>query len=182
MPLPIRKPKERSEEENLDNEVKRVEEIAPEVKPAEVKPEAVKEVEAPLEKVEEVEEVVEEKQPTVEGEKPAAAPPPATPKPDKSETLEAIEDILEEDMAGFYQQLPPKKQEEFKEEGEETASKIENLVQKTKIKTRKIMDLIVGWLKLIPGVNKFFLEKEAKIKTEKILKFKEQEEKEKQEE
>jgi len=30
----------------------------------------------------------------------------------------------------------------------------------------------MNWLKLIPGVNKFFLEQEAKIKTDEVLKLK----------
>jgi hypothetical protein len=34
---------------------------------------------------------------------------------------------------------------------------------------KKILALIRDWLKLIPGVNRFFLEQEAKIKTDKIL-------------
>jgi len=30
----------------------------------------------------------------------------------------------------------------------------------------------LDWLKILPGVNKFFLEQEAKIKTDKILALK----------
>jgi hypothetical protein len=37
------------------------------------------------------------------------------------------------------------------------------------VQARKLLTLIRRWLVLIPGVNKFFLEKEAKIKVEKIV-------------
>jgi hypothetical protein len=42
----------------------------------------------------------------------------------------------------------------------------------TKIKVNKIIDLIRRWLKLIPGINKFFLEQEVKIKADKIIRLK----------
>ena len=56
--------------------------------------------------------------------------------------------------------------------GEETASKIAQLLEAAKVKTRKIFDLIVKWLRIIPGINRFFLEQEAKIKADKILRLK----------
>ena len=43
------------------------------------------------------------------------------------------------------------------------------MVSAAKVHSKKILKAIVGWLKMIPGVNKFFLEQEAKIKTDKIL-------------
>ena len=36
----------------------------------------------------------------------------------------------------------------------------------------KIIDVIKKWLSIIPGINKFFLEQEAKIKTDKIMELK----------
>jgi hypothetical protein len=63
-------------------------------------------------------------------------------------------------------------QQEFKKSGEETVKKINNLLDKTKIKAGKIIDLIRAWLRLIPGINRFFLEQEAKIKADKIIKVK----------
>jgi len=82
-----------------------------------------------------------------------------------------IEKVLEKDLAEIYLNLSPDKQEEFKVKGEETARQINILLQKTKIKAREVIDLIKRWLSIIPGVNKFFLEQEAKIKTDEIMRI-----------
>lgn len=68
--------------------------------------------------------------------------------------------------------MSPNKREEFRVKGEETTKKINELLGQTKIKVKKIINLIKAWLKIIPGVNKFFLEQETKLKTDKILKIK----------
>jgi len=83
-----------------------------------------------------------------------------------------VEGILEEDLDEIYLKLNPNKQREFKEKGEETALKINQLLDRAKVKAKKIINLIKNWLSLIPGVNKFFLEQEVKIKADKILKIK----------
>jgi hypothetical protein len=99
--------------------------------------------------------------------------PQVPPVPSKKSLLqEEIEDILEGDLEGIYQSLTPVQQREFREKGEETAFKISILIQQAKIKIKQILKLIIEWLKLIPGVNKFFLEQEAKIKTDKVLQLK----------
>lgn len=106
-------------------------------------------------------------------EKPPVAPPPPVPspplRPRKSETLVKVEKILEEDLEEFYSSMPPEQQRLFKEKGEETASKIEQMIKAGRAIAGKILKLIREWLKLIPGVNRFFLEQEAKIKTDKIM-------------
>jgi len=89
--------------------------------------------------------------------------------PAKDKTLQKIEDILGEDMTDVFLKLPPDKQKLFKEKGEETASLIKQMIDGAKVNTKKIFDLIKKWLRLIPGINQFFLEQEAKIKTDKIL-------------
>ena len=81
-----------------------------------------------------------------------------------------IEQILEEDLGEIYNNLSPQEQKLFKIKGEETARSIFQLVyRKTKVKVKKIIKLIKEWLKTIPGINKFFLEQEAKIKADKIV-------------
>lgn len=86
--------------------------------------------------------------------------------------FQAIEKILEEDLESVYFSLPDENiKRQFKQKGEETALAILDLMAKPKFKAKKIIDLIIGWLKIIPGINKFFLEQEAKIKTDKILKL-----------
>lgn len=83
-----------------------------------------------------------------------------------------IEKVLEAGLEGTYLSMPPVEQQEFMIAGEETARKISVLLGQAKIKFKKIIALIKKWLSLIPGVNKFFLEQEAKIKADEIIKLK----------
>lgn len=85
---------------------------------------------------------------------------------------QAIDAILAEGLNEVFLKMTPAEQKEFKAKGEETVTKINKLLDQAKIKTRKIIDLIRRWLKIIPGVNKFFLEQEAKIKADRIIKIK----------
>lgn len=80
-----------------------------------------------------------------------------------------IEGILEEDLGEVYFNLSLEKKEEFKTKGEETTIKIINLLSKPKVKIKKIISLIRDWLRIIPGINIFFLEQEVKIKADKII-------------
>jgi len=80
-----------------------------------------------------------------------------------------IESILEEDLNDIYRSLDPHTQMQFRAKGEETAKGIFQLLSQAKVKVKKIINLIRNWLKLIPGINKYFLEQEIKIKTDKIL-------------
>lgn len=95
---------------------------------------------------------------------------------------EEIEDILEEDLKDIYKEMSPQTQKKFREEGEETVSKIREVTRKPKVNSKKIFHLIKKWLRIIPGVNRFFLEQEAKIKTDKILLVTEEEKKRNQNE
>ena len=90
----------------------------------------------------------------------------------KTADLVEIESILSQGIENIYDGLSPEKQWEFKKKGEETALKISLLLQKTKVKVKNIIKLIKDWLKIIPGINKFFLEQEAKIKADKLLNLK----------
>ncbi len=83
-----------------------------------------------------------------------------------------VEGILAAGLKDTYEKLPPIAQQEFKLKGEETAGKIRELLRSTKIKVKKIFRLIIEWLMLLPSVNHFFLEQEAKIKTDKIIELK----------
>lgn len=84
----------------------------------------------------------------------------------------AIDSILSEGLDEVFLGLKPDKQKEFKVKGEETVKEINTLLSKTKVKVSKIIGLIKSWLKIIPGVNKFFLEQESKIKADKIMEIK----------
>lgn len=91
----------------------------------------------------------------------------------RDEVTVAIEKIMEEDLQDAYKELTPIQKQEFKIKGEETANQVRFLLKQTHIKVKNIFKLIFEWLKMLPGINKFFLEQEAKIKTDKILAIKE---------
>jgi len=44
-------------------------------------------------------------------------------------------------------------------------------LNKKRLDTAAIMELVLEWLRMIPKVNKYFLEQEAKIKTDRIVKY-----------
>ena len=93
--------------------------------------------------------------------------------PIKDEVTVKIEKIMEEGVGDAYQRLSPVAKEEFKIKGEETANIIREMVKSGHAKVKKIFQLILGWLKMLPGVNKYYLEQEAKIKTDRIMSVKE---------
>lgn len=86
-----------------------------------------------------------------------------------NEKFKKIEEILEEDLSEVYFNLSPQKQQEFKIRGEETTIKILDLMSRPKIHIKKIIALIRDWLKVVPGINVFFLEQVVKIKADKII-------------
>ncbi len=86
-----------------------------------------------------------------------------------SETYQKIENILEQNINELYQQMTETQKRVFKTEGERAAKNIELLINQTKVKVKRILQVIKNWLRLIPGINKYFLEQEAKIKTDKII-------------
>jgi hypothetical protein len=83
-----------------------------------------------------------------------------------------IEKTLSLGLEEIYFSMSPEKRAEFKKKGEDTAFKINKLLEKTMVNLGKVVNLIKKWLALIPGVNKFFLEQEAKIRADKIFKMK----------
>lgn len=86
-------------------------------------------------------------------------------------TLEKVEKILAQDMDHIFLSLDLAKQAEFKRKGEETSQQITKLLNKGSVPLRKILNLIIDWLRVIPRVNRFYLEQEAKIKTDKIMRL-----------
>jgi len=91
----------------------------------------------------------------------------------KDELTIRIEKVMEEDLADVFRELSRVQQQEFKMKGEETAYKIRQTLKKTHVKVKEIFKLLIEWLKMLPGINKFFLEQEAKIKADKILALRE---------
>lgn len=80
-----------------------------------------------------------------------------------------IENIMEEGLKDAFNELNTIQKEEFKIKGEETAIQIRNIMRQAKIKAKAIIKLLIAWLKMLPGVNRFFIEQEAKIKADKIM-------------
>lgn len=80
-----------------------------------------------------------------------------------------VEKILEDGVGEFYNSLPPDAKVAFKKKGEQTAFEISEMIRTFHIKFKRLIFLISDWLKTIPGVNRFFLEQEAKIKADRIM-------------
>lgn len=82
-----------------------------------------------------------------------------------------IEHILEEDLQEIYTKLAPADKEKFRLGGEAAAKEINTILSSASVTLKKIVDVITNWLKIIPGVSKFFLEQEAKIKADRLYKL-----------
>ncbi len=111
-------------------------------------------------------------QPTPQPTRPMPKARPAMPTPAKDAVMVKIEKIMEEGLNDSYQRLSPVAKQEFKLKGEQAASQIRELLKSTHVKIKKILRLILDWLRILPGINHFFLEQEAKIKTDKIIALK----------
>lgn len=85
-------------------------------------------------------------------------------------TLE-VEKILEEDLGDLYASLPEDAKPIFKRKGEEVAQQIAAMVRNLKVEVSRVIRVIRDWLLTIPKVNRFFLEQEAKIKTDMLIEY-----------
>lgn len=83
-----------------------------------------------------------------------------------------VETIMAEGFEDVYKELPIREQQAFRIKGEKTAHAVRELLRETKVRVGKIFRLIYDWLRVLPGINLFFLEQEAKIKADKILALK----------
>ena len=99
----------------------------------------------------------------------APAPKPPAPAPAKDAYLMRVERVLEENLRDVYFALEPGLRARFKAKGEETARTIRGMIESAKVKAGVVLKLITAWLRMIPKVNGYFLEQEAKIKTDKIM-------------
>ncbi len=82
--------------------------------------------------------------------------------------LAKVEGILAENMDNVFLSLDSSSQVNFKIKGEETAKKIIILLSQAKVKIKDIINLIINWLKVIPRINRYYLEQEAKLKADAI--------------
>jgi hypothetical protein len=89
----------------------------------------------------------------------------------KSQLQDKYEEVMADGLGDVYHTMTPAQQEKFRKRGEEIAKVIEELTVHLKLTARKVIELIRAWLKMIPGINRYFLEQEAKLKTDEIMKL-----------
>lgn len=94
---------------------------------------------------------------------------PSTPTYTATPLHREIEKVLEEDMVPLFLELNADQRKQFRAGGTIAANKIEVLLRSTGDVLREVLRAIREWLSLLPGVSRFFIEREAKIKAEKIL-------------
>ena len=100
---------------------------------------------------------------------PAAAPvaPAIAVAPDK--IADDVQKILEEGLEEAIVTMPEEAKQRFLQKGKEIGTIVADMVRRYKVEVKRVLSLLKEWLTTIPGVNRFFLEKEAKIKTDRIL-------------
>lgn len=96
----------------------------------------------------------------------------------KSATRKEIEQVLSDGLVPMYQGMTAQEQARFRRTGEETAGAIEQLLGTFKATAKIVYQLIRAWLLLIPRVNKYFLEQETKLKTDRIMELQRQKKRE----
>jgi len=157
--------------EHIEHSNKPEHDIKPDVQAVQV-PEQIKPVDKAFEQYKQVDEKKPEESPYVV--KQASKKDDTTnqpTEPDKTELQIEIETVLADGLEAAYQTMTPPQQEKFRRKGEEVAKAIEEMAVKFKLTARRVLRLITDWLRMIPGVNKYFLEQEAKLKTDDILKL-----------
>lgn len=104
---------------------------------------------------------------------PSQVPPVTMPLPVSAEQqqLQQIETVLSEGLHDIFVALPPAEQQKFKIAGELAAREVSGLLGQVKVQVGKIIEVLRRWLGTIPGVNKFFVEQEAKIKAQKLVRL-----------
>lgn len=106
---------------------------------------------------------------------PVTVAPPVTIVPIKDEVTVRVETVLEQDLKEAYARMSPADRRRFKAEGERVSREIVSMISRLKVHLSKVLKLLMGWLKLIPGANRFFVVQEAKLKADRILAIVEEE-------
>lgn len=83
--------------------------------------------------------------------------------------VKGVEAAMADGLEGAYEAMDPATQLRFKQTGEATATAISKILQQSKIQVKKIVTLLLRWLRIIPGVNPYYLEQQAKIKADAIV-------------
>lgn len=85
--------------------------------------------------------------------------------------LKQVESLLSEGLQQLYLSLPENRRAAFKQKGEQIANAITDMIMYGKAKVKEIWALIGSWLGTISGVNKYYVEQEIKIKTDRIMEY-----------
>jgi len=85
------------------------------------------------------------------------------------EVIVEVEKILEDGLGDFVETMPEDARQRFLSKGKEVSTKIALMVRTLKVELNNVIQLIREWLMTIPSVNRYFLEQEAKIKTDRII-------------
>ena len=80
-----------------------------------------------------------------------------------------VERALEQNLWDLYFALPQGAREKFKAEGETAAMALRDAIEGKRVRPNQVLRPILRWLKTIPKVNPYFLEQEAKIKTDMVM-------------
>ena len=94
------------------------------------------------------------------------------PKP-KDELLSHVEEALSARLKDLYVKIPDSVKPAFRKRGEEIAIKIRAMIASGRVSEGTVLDLVEGWLKIVPKVTREFLIQEAKIITDGVLKVRE---------
>lgn len=89
-----------------------------------------------------------------------------------------VERVLEQNLWDLYFALPQGAREKFKAQGEAAAAALRTAIESKRVKPSQVLKPVLKWLKTIPKVNPYFLEQEAKIKTDQIMALVEERKKE----
>ncbi len=99
-----------------------------------------------------------------------AAPTQETAPPvEKDRIMLEVEKILEDGLGEYVPDMPDEAREKFIKKGGEVTGQISGMVRSMNVQVKRVVELIRDWLLSIPGVNRYFVEQEAKIKTDRIV-------------
>lgn len=87
----------------------------------------------------------------------------------KDEVTIEVEKILEYGLGDYIPDMPEEARERFLKKGGEVAAQLSVMVRTLNVQVSLVVGLIKEWLLTIPGVNRYYIEQEAKIKTDQIV-------------
>ena len=88
---------------------------------------------------------------------------------EKDEVTIEVEKILEAGLGEYVPDMPEEARQRFLKKGGEVAAQLSVMVRTLNIHVSLVVKLLKEWLLTIPGVNKYFIEQEAKIKADQII-------------